>query len=340
MKKHFAAAALLILSVTVFPALPAVMGKGPAKGVGGVPVLPVKSPLTSGKTADIPSFSDKPYKVLDTESGQVMEVSVRDYVIGAVCAEMPASFGEEALKAQAVAAHTYAERQRLRESESPTPELMGADFSDDTSKYQGFFTKEEIKERFGDRFERDYGKISAAADEVLPYILTYDGAPIIAAFHSMSAGFTESAENAWGSPVDYLVEVDSRSDLTAPKFREDKRFTAEELKTALETAFEGVSLGDNKEDWLKVLTVSGSGTVLEVSVGDRTVTGNQLRTALDLRSAAFDVRCEGDEIIITTKGFGHGVGMSQYGADAMASEGHSWQEILAHYYPNCTVSGS
>jgi stage II sporulation protein D len=285
-------------------------------------------------------FSDKPYKVLDTESGQVMEVSVRDYVIGAVCAEMPASFGEEALKAQAVAAHTYAERQRLRESESPTPELMGADFSDDTSKYQGFFTKEEIKERFGDRFERDYGKISAAADEVLPYILTYDEAPIIAAFHSMSAGFTESAENAWGSPVDYLVEVDSRSDLTAPKFREDKRFTAEELKTALETAFEGISLGDDTEDWLKVLTVSGSGTVLEVSVGDRTVTGNQLRTALDLRSAAFDVRCEGDEIIITTKGFGHGVGMSQYGADAMASEGHSWQEILAHYYPNCTVSGS
>jgi stage II sporulation protein D len=145
-------------------------------------------------------FSDKPYKVLDTESGQVMEVSVRDYVIGAVCAEMPASFGEEALKAQAVAAHTYAERQRLRESESPTPELMGVDFSDDTSKYQGFFTKEEIKERFGDRFERDYGKISAAADEVLPYILTYDEAPIIAAFHSMSAGFTESAENAWGLP--------------------------------------------------------------------------------------------------------------------------------------------
>jgi stage II sporulation protein D len=140
--------------------------------------------------------------------------------------------------------------------------------------------------------------------------------------------------------VDYLVEVDSRSDLTAPKFREDKRFTAEELKTALETAFEGISLGDDTEDWLKVLTVSGSGTVLEVSVGDRTVTGNQLRTALDLRSAAFDVRCEGDEIIITTKGFGHGVGMSQYGADAMASEGHSWQEILAHYYPNCTVSGS
>ena len=340
MKKHLAAALLLIVSVTLIPAVPALTKRTPAN-VKGVSPIPQEGYAVSGEnTAEKPDFNASPYKVLDTESGQILEVPVRDYVIGAVCAEMPASFGKEALKAQAVAAHTYAERQRLREQESPTPELCGADFSDDTSKYQGFFTKDEIKERFGDRFDTDYAKISAAADEVLPYILTYDNVPIIAAFHSMSAGFTESAENAWGSPVDYLVEVDSRSDLTAPKFREDRRFTAAELKTALEAAFDGAVLGDDMTSWLNVLTVSDSGTVLEASVGDRTVTGGQVRSALDLRSAAFDVRYEGDEAVITTKGFGHGVGMSQYGADAMASEGSSWREILAHYYPNCTITAA
>ena len=175
---------------------------------------------------------------------------------------------------------------------------------------------------------------------MLPYIITYEDAPIIAAFHSMSSGFTESAENAWGAPVDYLVEVDSRSDLTAPKFREDKRFSPDELKAALEAAFEGIKLGDDFREWLNVLTVSDSGTVLTAAAGDRTVTGNDLRQALSLRSASFEVRCEPDEIVITTKGYGHGVGMSQYGADAMAAQGKSWREILEHYYPNCTISKS
>jgi stage II sporulation protein D len=140
--------------------------------------------------------------------------------------------------------------------------------------------------------------------------------------------------------VDYLVEVDSRSDLTAPKFREDKRFSPDELRAALEAAFEGIKLGDDFREWLNVLTVSDSGTVLTAAAGDRTVTGNDLRQALSLRSASFEVRCEPDEIVITTKGYGHGVGMSQYGADAMAAQGKSWREILEHYYPNCTISKS
>ncbi|WP_051463392.1 stage II sporulation protein D [Ruminococcus flavefaciens] len=339
MKKILLSALLLILAITVLPALPVIVrSRSSPNDAQQAAVL--KELTAEREKTDNKQFSREPYKVLDVESGKVLKVPVRDYVIGAVCAEMPASFGEEALKAQAVAAHTYAERQRLREKESPSAELKGADFSNDTEKYQGYYTKEQIKEIFGDNYEKNYKKIAAAADEVLSYIITYEDAPIIAAFHSMSAGFTESAENAWGAPVDYLVEVDSRSDLTAPKFREDKRFKAAELKAALEAAFDGVSLGDDMTQWLKVLTVSDSGTVLEASVGGHTVTGGQVRSALDLRSAAFEVRCEPDEIVITTKGYGHGVGMSQYGADAMAAEGKSWRDILDHYYPNCTISKS
>lgn len=340
MKKYLAAALLLTAAVTLIPLFPACFYMSDTAPKDAGLIQPKKVRLSSDENAQKAICSDEPYKVLDTESGKVLEVPVRDYVIGAVCAEMPASFHEEALKAQAAAAHTYAERQRLREKASPNPELSGADFSNDTAVYQGFFTKEQARERFGEKFDESYGKISAAVDEVLPYIITYDDAPIIAAFHSMSAGYTESAENVWGTSVDYLVEVDSRSDLTAPKFREEKKFSRDELKTALEAAFEGISLGDDMSEWIKINTTSDAGTVLSANVGGKSATGNEIRNALDLRSASFDVRIDGDTAVITTKGYGHGVGMSQYGANAMAEDGKSWRDIIAHYYPDCTISVS
>ena len=340
MKKYLTAALLIAASAALIPVLPAFYHRKNSLSPDTDGIQLKEFIFPDDEEAQKVISSDEPYKVLDIESGNVLEVSVRDYVIGAVCAEMPASFNEEALKAQAAAAHTYAERQRLREKASPTPELKGADFSNDTAVYQGFFTKEQAQERFGDRFEDSYGKISAAVDEVLPYIITYDDTPIIAAFHSMSAGYTESAENVWGTPVDYLIEVDSRSDLTAPKFREDKKFSRDELKTALETAFDGIALGDDMSDWIKIQTVSDAGTVLSADVGGKTVTGNDIRLALALRSASFDIRTFADTAVFTTKGYGHGVGMSQYGANAMAEQGKNWREIIAHYYPECTISES
>ena len=338
MKKKLAAVLLLGVSAVAVPAVPVYVS-------GRANKPPALSELSAEKTEPVSGArricsADEPYKVLDTESGEILEVPVRDYVIGAVCAEMPASFCEEALKAQAVAAHTYAERQRLRERSSPTPELRGADFSNDTSRYQGYFTAGQIEQYLGGKAEESLAKITAAVDTVLPYIITYEDMPIIAAFHSMSPGFTESAENAWGSPVDYLVEVDSRSDMTAPRFREERKFSRDELKTALEAAFDGIELGEDMKDWLKVLTVSDSGTVLTASAGGRTVTGNDIREALSLRSAAFEVSCGSSEVTVTTMGYGHGVGMSQYGANAMAEQGKSWREIIAHYYPDCSVTGS
>lgn len=335
MRKHILTVLILASAVTVIPAVPACI----ARNTRVSDTFTAESPAPKAEVRQTKKhFSAEPYQVFNIESGEVLKVPVRDYVIGAVMAEMPASFEAEALKAQAVAAHTYAERQRLREKDSPSAELCGADFSNDTSKYQGFFTKEQAKADLGDKFDESYKKIAAAVDEVLPYIITYEDTPIIAAFHSMSSGFTESAENAWGAPVDYLVEVDSRSDLTAPKFREDKRFTIDEMRSALNTAFPDASLSENTNEWIVPQTISNAGTVLTAAVGDKTVTGNDIRTALSLRSAAFEVRCECGEFIVTTKGFGHGVGMSQYGANAMAADGKNWREILMHYYPSCTIS--
>jgi len=354
MKNYFAAALFLAASIAAAPAVPVYIA-GPGKQVVSaeekVPSQESAEPLTDENTEEVTEetsvivdeaaetqYTGTPYRVLDIASGEVLEVSERDYVIGAVCAEMPASFGEEALKAQAVAAHTYAERQRKKERSAPHEELGGADFSNDTSKYQGFFTKEQTEKFYGENFEANYGKISAAVDEVLPYILTYEDEPIISAFHSMSSGKTESAENAWGASVDYLVPVDSSCDTSAPKYLEQQHFGRESLEFMLKSAFPDIELGEDMSEWVKVIEVSDSGTVLTAQAGDMTVTGNDIRTALVLRSACFDVTYEDDEAIFTTRGYGHGVGMSQYGANSMAAEGKNWKEILEHYYSGCNIS--
>lgn len=336
MKKYLFSALLLSLVITAVPALP-VCFRGRAAASAG---LPDTAFIPEAEISDKPAVSSEPYKVLDISTGKVVEVPVREYVIGAVCAEMPANFEVEALKAQAVAAHTYAERQRALSRREPKEELCGADFSNDTSKYQGYFSAERIRRYFGDNYDEYYGKISAAADEVLPYVITYDDEPIIAAFHSMSSGVTESAENAWGAHVDYLVPVDSSSDMKAPKYEEEVRIDREELSVKLESAFEGIKLGEDMTKWLTVAEISDSGTVLTARAGDRTVTGGEVRAALGLRSADFDIAYDDEQAVITTRGYGHGVGMSQYGANAMAAAGSSWREILAHYYPNCDIEAA
>ena len=350
MKKYLSQLFALSLSVMVIPAIPVyISGRAEKSGEkavisesGDVPEASSADAeiqnVTEAVTEETPVFSTEPYKVLDMASGEIIEVPVRDYVIGAVCAEMPASFHEEALKAQAVAAHTYAERQRIRETENPTAELMGADFSNDTSKYQGYFTQAQARQFLGESFDESYAKISAAVDEVLPYILTYGDEPIVAAFHSMSSGKTESAENAWGASAPYLVPVESSYDTEAPGYREEIRLTKDVLRQKLETAFSGIVLGEDFSSWIKTGECSESGTVLTASAGDRSVSGNELRQALSLRSACFEVRFGDEEAVFITKGYGHGVGMSQYGADSMAKNGCTWKEILKHYYPGATPS--
>ena len=280
---------------------------------------------------------DKSYKVLDITTGKVEEISVFDYTVGAVCAEMPATFSEEALKAQAVAARTYAERQKLKAQSSPDPELGGAYFSNDSSKYQAYFTENQAKQYYGENYDNYIKKIKQAVSETENEILVYDNEPIIAAFHSMSSGKTESSENVWGSPVDYLVSVDSSADESAPKYLEEYSFTEDEMKKRLETAFPDIKLDKDPEKWFSAEKTSESGTVLEIKAGDVKTTGQEIRAALSLRSAAFEIKYD-DGFTVTTKGYGHGVGMSQYGANAMAEKGADYHEILEYYYPGTKIN--
>lgn len=279
------------------------------------------------------------FKVLDITTGKVEEISVYDYIVGAVCAEMPATFEPEALKAQAVAAHTYAQRQKEKALTSPDKELNGAYFSNDSSKYQAYFTENQAKQYYGDNYDQYIKKIREAVSDVEDEILVYKDEPIIAAFHSMSSGKTESAENVWGSKVDYLIPVESDYDTEAPKYMEEYEYTADEVKERLENAFDEIKLGDKPDKWFSDVSKSKSNTVLEIKAGNLTVTGQEIRAALSLRSASFDIEYD-DGFKITTRGYGHCVGMSQYGANAMAKDGKTYEEILEHYYPNTNLESA
>ena len=291
--------------------------------------LPVREEISTSLPEAQTEEEPKCFLVLDAESKKVMTLSERDYVIGAIAAEMPALFEAEALKAQAVAAYTYAVRERAQSQRTSPEELCGAHFSNDSTKYQAFYTLGQMQERWGEKFDEYYEKIAAAADAVSGQTLLYGGEPIVAAFHSMSSGKTESSENVWGGELPYLRAVESEWDKDAPSYRCVYRFTAKDItETVTGCAFSG-----DEKSWLEVLKVSASGTVLEVRTGEKKISGTELRAMLGLRSAAFTCEYSDGVFVITTCGYGHGVGLSQYGANYMAKSGKTYKEILTHYYP-------
>ncbi len=288
------------------------------------------APQTSAQTVD-------EFKILNLTTGEVETVSRRDYVIGAVTAEMPASFSEEALKAQAVAAHTYALRRRLNQQAEQDETLKGADFSADPSKLLGYMTEESAHERFGDNFDIYWGKITKACDEVLEKVLVYDDQPIVAAYHSMSAGKTEDATAVWENGAPYLIPVESFGDTLAKNYEVETEIAADEVQRLLTEKYTDIKLSTDKTKWFAVKDRTESGTVTELTAGDVTMTGQDARALFTLRSANFTVSYANKAFTFTTLGYGHGVGMSQYGADYMARQGSTYEEILAHYYPGTTL---
>jgi stage II sporulation protein D len=349
MKRHFLTCTLACVLLTFIPLIPALLLSPESTSAGDTQLSETgedaeTAALTEStetaiqeETEALPDTTGT-YKVLDTATGEVTEVTVRDYIIGAVGAEMPASFETEALKAQAVAVHTYAERLVCLAQSREQPELQGADFSNDSSRYQAFWTDAQLREAYGSDYDAYYAKISAAADAVLGEILTYENQPILAAFHAMSSGRTESAANVWGSEVAYLQSVDSSADTDAPFYEQTVTYSEEEVRSLLTSARSGMILGADASAWFGTPEVSDAGTVIQISVGNSIFTGQELRTCFSLRSAAVTVAYDSGTFSFTTKGYGHDVGMSQYGANAMAKDGADYREILAYYYPGAVLT--
>lgn len=280
----------------------------------------------------------KEFRILNTATGKVQRVPRSEYVRGAVCAEMPPSFHTQALAAQALAANTYAMRCAAEQKASPDPALKGADFSADPDNWRGYVTEKQAKERFGDKFSVYWGKICEAADMGGAYAAVYENEPIAAAYHSLSSGQTEDAANVWRGSAPYLSPVESFGDTLAEGYETTASFTPQEVKRLLTNENSKVSLKDGEyEGWFEVKKRSGSGYVLKAECGGEMFSGIDLRRIFGLRSSDFEVSFADKRFTFTVVGYGHGVGLSQYGADYMARQGASFDEIALHYYSGCEL---
>lgn len=283
------------------------------------------------ETEEISIPIDDSNTIVDPETLQIINEELEKYLKGVVGAEMPVLFGDEALKAQAVAARTYAVRQIEYMSEKglcASPSDIG----------QAYNTISQLKAKWGDNFEPYYNKISNAVDSTKGEIMVYNDEPILAVFHSTSAGITENAENVWTNPVPYLKSVDSSLDKNAPNFEHTETFTAETFISKMKQKYNDIVFTSNNIiEQVKIIERTQADYVKTIQVGNKTITGKQFREVLGLRSSDFTIKQSGNGLEITTKGYGHGAGMSQYGAGFMADEGYSYQDILKHYYTGIEI---
>lgn len=292
-----------------------------------LPASPSEPPALSAEE----SWDGEQTVWVQMESGGVEELTLTEYLWRVVAAEMPASFETEALRAQAVCARTYT----LWKMEHGAHE--NADLCDDSSCCQAYITREEAGERWGEQAEEYTRRIAAAVEDTDGQVLTYEGEPILAAFFSSSVSATEDAAAVWGSSLPYLVSVSSPEGEEVPNYHSTVTLTAEELRALVEESGLGAALSEDPSEWLGEVSYTASGRVAELGVGGVTLSGGAARTLFGLRSACFAVEEADGVFTFSVTGYGHGVGMSQYGANAMAREGEGWQDIVSHYYTGVTI---
>ena len=250
-------------------------------------------------------------------NGSVINLSMTDYLIGVLGAEMPASFNIEALKAGAIASRTYALK-KIQDGGKLT----------DTVSTQVYNDNNELRNKWGNEFDKYYNKIKQAVEATNDLVITYNGELISALFFSTSNGYTESAKEVFGYDIPYLQSVESSVDKeTTPYLKTVEKETATLLNI----------LGVTNLDNIEIVSRTSSGRVKEIKIDNKTYSGVELRNLLGLRSTDFHISVNGESVTITTRGYGHGVGMSQYGANKLANNGYSYSDIIHHYYQNVNI---
>ncbi len=277
-------------------------------------------------TAEPTAEENKPetVSVFSASTGKITEMATEDYVFGAVCAEMPASYHKEALKAQAVASYTY---MKWIKENSDNPSSFGADITDSPATHQAFCTDEELREKWGTSYDIYYKKVKDAVDSVLFEYLSYENETAMTVFHAISPGDTHSSEEVWNSTVPYLKAVTAPGDKLSPDFTKTVTLT----KAEFVSAFEGAEENDS-EMIFKSATKDKNGYTNKLSFTDKALSETDIRSAFSLPSPYFKLQEDGDSFVFTVYGRGHGIGMSQYSADYMARQGNTYEEILSYFY--------
>ena len=329
---------LMRQSVAVSVLLTAVLFLGPMATVRPLPAEQMLPP-----EEEEAAVTDVPYAGGDRDTevflnvlteGQTRQMDLGTYLVGVLRAEMPALFHEEALKAQAAAARTYT----LYKILSGSGHGDGADVCTDPTCCQAYLDQAAARAEWGEQAAVYEEKVRSAVTETDGQVILYGGVPILAVFHAASAGMTRNAGAVWQSDLPYLQAVASpESAERIPDYYSRKVFSPAELKQKLQTLCPEADLRGSGENWLTDAVRDSAGSVETVKVGGVTVKGSAVRGALELRSACFEWEKEGESVVFYVTGYGHGVGMSQHGADRMAREGADWRQILTHYYTGVTV---
>ena len=274
-------------------------------------------------------------KLLHTETGEIQEIDLDEYLYGVVSAEMPASFEEEALKAQAVVARTYT-IYKIVNNDGKHGE---ADICDDSGCCQAWISKDDRFARWEeDEQENNWKKIVNAVNSTQGKIITYEGKPINAFFHSNSGGATEAPIDVWGgSGYPYLQSVSTSGEDAYSQYSSEATFSKNEFIEKIKEVHSDFEINFDEEDCIKIEEYTDGNRVKTIKIGNLELSGVEVRTIFGLRSANFEITINGNEIKFKVIGYGHGVGMSQTGADSLAKEGSNYEDIIHHYYTNVEI---
>ena len=328
MKQTIAAGVLLLMLLFLPPWLRA-KETGPETDAAPTPLQTEQAAPENG------SGSDAAHTVRLWNNGAVETMTAAEYLRSVVRGEMPATFEEEALKAQAAAERTYL---YYRMAAGPKATHPDADVCTDSACCTAWLSEEDARAKWGDKFDQYETKIDQAVADTDGQVVLYDGVPIMAVFHSSSAGSTAASGDVWAAELPYLVSVKSPEEAdSVPNYYSVNTFTAQEFRAIFCKAHADAQLTGDCGGWVKDILLTDAGRVASATVGGVFVTGKELRTLFGLRSTAFTVEAAGDAVTFRVTGYGHGVGMSQYGANELAKEGKTWQEILQWYYTGVTI---
>ena len=255
------------------------------------------------------------------------------FLVGSAACEMPASYSEEAIKAQMIACHSY--YIYCKENSVPDEDL---NLSFDERYMQKYASKQRLQEYWGMSFNEYYEKFLRCAKDVSDIIVTHNNSAALTSYYAVSCGKTQSSEAEWGTALPYLKCVESSEDALSDDYLKVTTFSVSEMYDRFMTYFTGFELStENPEEWFGEIIYNESGYVTTVEVSDIKITGREFRKCFELPSACFMIFYEDGEFSIATKGYGHGVGLSQFGAETMAQNGKNYVEILNHYFPGTAL---
>lgn len=281
--------------------------------------------------SDASAETDSVFRILDTASGEILSVKDRDFLYGAIATEVSPLYEKEALKAQAIAAYTNYSRLRTLNTDK------AYDFSADPSNWYVYVSKEQMQERWGEQFDIYYATLTDVIQAVFGMTLQYEGELACTTYFAISSGNTESSVDVWGGDLPYLTAVASPGDMYASGYLSTAAFSVSDFKNAILNANLQLQLPENPETWVGAIERTNSGSVKTIYIGNQAITGNDARTIFGLRSSNFTVTFQDQMFQFHVKGYGHGVGMSQVGANHLAKQGFSFAQILAWYYPGTTL---